>query len=142
MVYAGAVSATIDRDGFSVTLPVTPVRPVLVVNPDTIKTSFLFAQTGARFTKVAVHNSGNSSLLWTIKSIDTAFTRCNGQFPAGPPPCSVSPPRGAVAPNGNDTLTFSFPDRVPGGGPFFAAHVFAFVLSSAEGDVTVRWRYP
>ncbi len=142
LLYTGQASTTIDRDRFAVTVPVVPVSPVLVVNPDTIKTSALALQTGLRFTKVAVHNSGNSALIWSLKSVDTAFTRCNLSFPGTIPPCVASPASGTVAPNGNDTLTFSFPDRLPSGAPFFAAHVFSFVLTSAQGDVTVRWRYP
>ena len=139
LLYGGQVSRMIDRDGFAVTVPLAAVKPVLVVNPDTIKTSVNGPVTGQRITKVAVRNSGRDTLVWRLKPIDdTAFARCNAQSQIVLP-CRASPLSGRVAANGLDTLTFflatsAFRDT--------ARRVFSFVLTSPEGDVTVRWRYP
>ena len=51
-------------------IEVTATRPVLLMVPDTSKTSTVTSTT------FSVYNAGVGSLDWSVASIDTAFTRC------------------------------------------------------------------
>lgn len=120
-VFSGSVSQLITSDVLSVVLRVTATRPVLLMVPDTSKTSTI---TNTQFT---VYNAGVGSLDWSIATIDTAFTRCGSA-------CTITPSSGSVAPGATATLRASVPANFP-------SRNFAFVIRSAEGNVTVNWQY-
>ena len=139
VLYTGAFSPTIDRDGFTIRIPVVPILPVLVVAPDIATTSVL--DTNRWLTRFSVHNSGSKPLIWSVMAVsDTAFKKCIDQNLAAST-CTATPAIDTVAPNRSKTLTFAFPVR--NARPYFStAHVFSFLIRSAQGDVTAQWRYP
>jgi hypothetical protein len=120
-VFSGSVTQLITSDVLSIVLRVTATRPVLLMVPDTAKTSTI---TTTQFT---VYNAGVGSLDWSILSIDTAFTRCGAQ-------CTITPSSGSVAAGATATLRATVPTNFPSRG-------FSFVIRSAEGNVTVNWQY-
>ena len=120
-VFSGSVSQLITSDVLSVVLRVTATRPVLLMVPDTSKTSTV---TNTQFT---VYNAGVGSLDWSITTIDTAFTRCGAA-------CTITPSSGSVAPGATATLRASVPANFP-------SRSFTFVIRSAEGSVAVNWQY-
>ncbi|MEO7998749.1 MAG: hypothetical protein ABI852_14965, partial [Gemmatimonadaceae bacterium] len=142
LLHSGQASAVIDKDGFSVSVPIVAGRALMVVNPDTIKTAVKDLQTGLRIAKAYVYNRGSVNLIWSVKSVDTSFTKSpcigiRGNF------CGTAPAVGIVdtlKPNAMDSVLFAFTDQI-GGLPLFNSRLFSFVLTSAEGDVTVRWRW-
>src|SRR5438270_9202023 len=102
LLYAGSSTATIDHDGFSINVPLTALRPVLVVFPDTIRTDSTVVPSGVnvafvppiRFASVAIHNSGKDSLAWSVARVPNAPDFC-GTF------CAVTPASGKLAGNAN-----------------------------------------
>lgn len=142
LLQSGQATSAIDRDGFSVTVPIVAGRALLVAQPDTVKTSVRDAQTALRIAKVYVHNRGSVPLTWSLKTTDTSFTKT---------PCTIRGITCATAPavgvvntlkaGGMDSVLFGFTDQGPSAAPLFSTRVFSFVLTSPEGDVTVRWNW-
>ena len=120
-VFSGSVTQLITSDVLSVVLNVTATRPVLLMVPDTAKTSTVTSTT------FSVYNAGVGSLDWSVASIDTAFTRCGAE-------CTITPSSGSVASRATATLRASVPTNFP-------SRNFAFVIHSAEGNLTVNWQY-
>ena len=120
-LFSGTATQVITSDVLSIPLTITATRPVLVMVPDTAKTTTITS------TSFAVYNAGVGSVAWSVVSIDTAFTRCGSQ-------CTIAPSSGSVASGATGTLRVSVPTNFP-------SRVFAFVIRSAEGDVTVNWQY-
>jgi Bacterial Ig-like domain (group 2) len=120
-VFSGTMMQLITSDVLSLVLNVVATRPVLLMVPDTAKTSTITT------TQFSVYNAGVGSLDWNVASTDTAFTRCGAQ-------CTITPASGSVAAGATATLRVSVPTNFP-------SRVFSFVVKSAEGDVTVNWQY-
>lgn len=119
--FSGTTTQLITSDVLSLVLKVDATRPVLMMLPDTAKTSTI---TSTQFT---VRNAGTGTLSWSIVGIDTAFTRCGSQ-------CTISQTSGSLAAAATATIRLSVPTNFP-------TRTFSFVLRSAEGDVTVYWQY-
>jgi hypothetical protein len=132
-LFSGASTPTIDRDGFSVDVPLTPRTAVLVVLPDTVKLDSANSRT--RFASVTVHNSGTGFLVWSVArdTAGTGFICALG--------CSVSPQVGELAAGRDVGLVFTMPTLTAAGGGYPGGS-FTYVFTSREGTVTLRWRYP
>jgi hypothetical protein len=118
LLYTGTTTAEV-REGFTIQIPIVAQRSVLVVQPDTLKTT---AQTSGVFT---LHNAGSQPLVWNLSSIDPRL--CNDG-------CRVTPESGTIAAHQNATFRA---DVFSGE----SSRVLSFTVSSAEGDVPVRWAY-
>ena len=121
VVFTGSTPATVADDGTPVSVSLAPVRPVLLVLPDTANTTI---STGTLYT---IYNAGNSALSPSIASMDTALTRCGVA-------CTIALGAGSIAPGQTATLRASVPSNFP-------SRQFSLVLRSAEGDVPVYWNY-
>jgi Bacterial Ig-like domain (group 2) len=120
-MFSGSVTQLITSDVLSVVLNVAATRPVLLMVPDTSRTSTI------RSTQFSVYNGGIGSLDWSILSTDTAFTRCGA-------PCTIAPTSGSLAAGATATLNASVPVNFP-------SRNFSFVIRSADGNVAVNWLY-
>src|SRR5262249_31625983 len=120
-LFTGSVTQLVTSDLLSLPLPLTATKPVLVVVPDTAKTTTL---TSAPF---SIYNAGVGSLTWNLGTNDTAFTRCGAA-------CTILPASGSVAPGATTVLRATIPANFP-------SRTFAFVLQSPQGSVTIRWQY-
>jgi hypothetical protein len=134
LLFSGSASPTVDRDGFSVEVPLVAIRPVLVVLPDTVKIDSTVGTT--RFGSVTVHNSGKDSLSWNVARDTTGTGVICGQR------CTITPAlSGKLAAGGDTKLVFRMPtfDVL---GNSFKAGTMTYSVSSPEGTVTLPWRYP
>lgn len=120
-VFTGTVSQLITTDILSLIVPIAATRPVLLVAPDTARTTTV---TSAQF---QIYNAGTGTLNWSVISRDTAFTRCGAQ-------CTITPSSGTVAPAATTIVRATVPANFP-------SRLFAFGIQSAEGNVTARWQY-
>lgn len=118
LLYTGTTTAEV-REGFTIEIRVVAQRPVLVVQPDTLKTT---GQTSGVFT---LHNAGSQPLVWNLSSIDPRL--CNDG-------CTVTPRSGTIQPHQTVTVRADIFPNQPSG-------VLAITVSSAEGDVPFRWAY-
>lgn len=148
ILFSGQATTTIDRDGFSVNVPLAANSPVLLAFPDTAKSVTRNQEFNTQFTRVAVHNSGKDTLSWWVKTVDVTFADPALCFDAqGLPRCTVTPKIGiprSVRAIRDDTLTIAIPINVGIGivPQPFPPRLLTFVLASPEGELTVRWRYP
>jgi hypothetical protein len=132
-LFSGSASAIVDHEGFSISLPLQPLTPVLVVFPDTVKidsSSALF-----RYGSVTVHNSGKDSLSWSVvrDTTNTASVCSSG--------CSVLPLSGKLGANGDRKLVFTV-RRIIVGGSYLPAGTLNYFFTSKEGTITLQWHYP
>lgn len=121
IVFKGSRLATVTDDDTPITIDVVPERPVMLVLPDTSKTSVVLNTT------FAVYNAGNSVLSPSEAARDTALTRCGTA-------CTITITPASVPPGQTATVRLTVPQNFP-------SRLFSFVLRSAEGDVTVFWQY-
>ena len=133
LLFSGTASPTVDRDGFSVEVPLVAIRPVLVVLPDTLKVDSTVGST--RFGSVTVHNSGKDSLSWSVARDTTGTGVICGQG------CTIGPLSGKLAAGGDTKLVFRMPAFDVRGNPYRAG-TMTYFLASPEGTVTLPWRYP
>jgi hypothetical protein len=120
-LFSGSTTQNVASDGLAVVVQLTENRPVLVVLPDTAKTTDTFR------TSFTVYNGGTDSLTWGLQSADAPFDNC-GRF------CQFLPRSGTIGPKQQMLITAQLFIAVPSG-------VFSFVLRSPEGDVRVWWQY-
>jgi len=120
-VFTGTTQQLITSDILSLVVSITATRPVLLVAPDTLRSSTV---TSGQF---AVYNAGTGTLSWSVVSRDTAFTRCGTQ-------CTITPSSGTVAAGGTTMVRVTVPTNFP-------SRLFSFGIQSAEGGVTARWQY-
>jgi hypothetical protein len=120
VLFSGSAVANIETGEETVTVPITAVRPVLLITPDTARSIV----TGSQY---SIYNSGNGPLQWTVATIDTAITRCGTQ-------CSVTPTSGTLAPGQTANLRVVVPADFP-------TRLFSFSVRSSEGTVGPRWSY-
>ncbi|MEO7996662.1 MAG: hypothetical protein ABI852_04410, partial [Gemmatimonadaceae bacterium] len=114
LLQSGQASAAIDKEGFSVAVPIVAGRALMVAQPDEITTSFRNAQTNYRTAKAYVYNRGSVNMNWSVKTVDPAFTQapCAGgriTFCFSTPAVGVA---NTLKPNGIDSVLFQFPDSV------------------------------
>ncbi len=102
-------------------MPIAATRPVLLVAPDTLRTTTV---TSGQF---SVYNAGTGTLSWSVVSRDTAFTRCGAQ-------CTITPSSGSVAAGATTMVRVAVPTNFP-------TRLFSFGIQSTEGNVTARWQY-
>ncbi|HEY9229019.1 MAG TPA: Ig-like domain-containing protein [Gemmatimonadaceae bacterium] len=120
-VFFGTATQLITSDVASLPLAVTAKQPVLLVAPDTARTSTVTT------TQLSVYNAGAGVLIWNIAATDTAFTRCGAQ-------CTLSPTSGSLPAGQTATVRLSVPTNFP-------TRLFSFVFHSTEGNVTAFWQY-
>jgi hypothetical protein len=123
VLFSGETPSPVPDHAFSVTIALCPERPVLVVVADTARPMFGDSIRGS----FLVYNRGSMPLAWNVVSVDTAFTRCGL-------PCDVRPMKGSVAVGDSQSLTLTIPSIPP-----FTRRLFAFELSSPEGNVPLAW---
>ena len=118
LLYTGTTTAEV-REGFTIEIRVVAQRPVLVVQPDTLKT------TGQATGVFTLHNAGSQPLVWNLSSIDERL--CSDG-------CRVTPQSGTIPSHQNATFRADVFLSEPTG-------VLSLTVSSAEGSVPVRWAH-
>lgn len=118
LLYRGSTTAEV-REGFNIELPVVADTSVLVIQPDTLRT------TGQRSGVFIVYNAGSKPLFWQLTSIDQRL--CSEG-------CNVTPQLGTIAARQFSTFKADISLSEPSG-------VFSFTVSSSVGDVPVRWAH-
>jgi hypothetical protein len=120
VLYTGSQTSNVSGTTTRVTVPLTASRPVLVVAPDTIRSS------GPQTASFVVYNAGASSMSWSLSGTSPLIASC-----AGACTHSTIVPVPALQTN-------SFAVTVP---PPFASAVVYYDLSTPEGTVRVVWDY-
>lgn len=116
----GTFDTQVDRNGFSVTIPMVARAPILLVAPDTVQ----YVAARAR-DSIFVHNRGTDSLVWGI-NVSPALNQTECQ----PAPCMVITPSSGVVYAGGVRIV-RLERIIPG------ATVFTLTFSSPLGQVPV-----
>jgi Bacterial Ig-like domain (group 2) len=124
VLYSGSATAVVP-DGFEVDVPLTAQRPVLVVQPDTIRTTLAPAQ----FT---VYNGGPASS--GVPSVPLLDWTVNVTSPNCAQVCIIRPFSGRLAGKQSDTFEASVPLNQASG-------TYQLAVNSPEGGVTAVWVY-